>query len=143
MRKGQKLFGGTRRAHYNVERKQANKRFASEKAYWKSYYKSQKSSTKRKGTTKRRSKKYQEYDIEGTETIISLSLFLLKYMWLLFEYPFKKISKIKKYLIRFLYEKIYGTTITFTDEVYYIWICIQETFKILCNNFYKKLCKLI
>jgi len=53
----------------------------------------------------------------------------------------KKISQEKKSPIRFIYENLYGTSITPKDEVYYIWICLHETFKIVCLNFYETLSK--
>jgi hypothetical protein len=40
--------------------------------------------------------------------------------------------------IRFLYEDLYGTTIGPWDELYYIWICLLETVRILIYNFVMK-----
>jgi len=66
----------------------------------------------------------------------------------------KKISQEKKCPIRSLrslrfpslsnvYYNLYGTTITPIDEVYYIWICLRETAKILFLNGYEKVFEII
>ena len=36
--------------------------------------------------------------------------------------------------LRYLYENVYGTTITLSDELYYILICIKESVRIVLTN---------
>lgn len=50
----------------------------------------------------------------------------------------KKFFQVFRDSIRFLYEDGYGTTLRFSDELYYISICVVETIGLIGIHFGKK-----
>ena len=66
------------------------------------------------------------------KALISLNAF--KIFFVAINTPKPPLINFMKSPLRYLYENVYGTTITLSDELYYILICIKESVRIVLTN---------